>query len=144
MDGDPRVTDPRPDGRPLGAAATSSTPGVPPLPPTAFPDAPTWSAAPVPPAVSGPVPGGRTPREPRALSVLSLVTGVLGIVTVLFTLGVTVVLSVVGIVTGHLASGREPRSRTLWLTGLVTGYVGLLAAVCLWAGLAAFFVAVTR
>jgi len=192
---------PRPD-LPEGA---SSAPGVPPLPPTAFPGAPSQSpAAPQPygSQASGQQPYGAQPygtqpygtqpygaqavapppyatqpygtqphgtqppgtqpygaqpadmqqgppwagvapqAGPRTLlSTLSLVAGIAAVATVLFTLGVTIVLAVAAVVLGHLASSREPHARGRWLGGLVTGYVGVLAAICLWVGLLAFSIA---
>ena len=157
-----------PSSVPTGA---SSTPGVPPLPPSAFPQAPSQQpggahpAAPgapyatqppapygtQPPAPYGSAPHGAvqppwggpgTPTTPaRTLSALSLIAGVVGLASTLLTFGLTVVFAVAGIVLGHVASRREPASRGLWLAGLITGYVGVLATICLWVGLLAFWVA---
>ena len=202
MTDEPRPDQPDAAARPVSPArvpeGASSTPGVPPLPPTAFPQAAsqqpggahpwqgaaTQSAAPSgaeppapygtqpaapsgvqPPAPYGTQPAGPSGAEPpapygaaapgaprppwgapvasppRTLSVLSLVAGAIGLSTTLVTLGLTVVLAVAGIVLGHLASRREPASRGLWLAGLITGYVGVLATICLWVGLLAFWLA---
>ncbi|WP_460512239.1 DUF4190 domain-containing protein [Frigoribacterium salinisoli] len=102
------------------------------------PPAPAAGAAP-----GGPRPpwGAPVASPPRTLSVLSLVAGAVGLSTTLVTLGLTVVVAVAGIVLGHLASRREPASRGLWLAGLITGYVGVLATICLWVGLLAFWLA---
>lgn len=204
--------EPRPDqhdgaARPVRPASVpegaSASPGVPPLPPSAFPQAPSQQpggahpAAPgapygtqppapygaqppapygtQPPAPYGaqpPAPYGTQPPAPyggqppapygaaphgaaqpprggpgapsalgRTFSVLSLVAGVVGLASTLFTFGLTVVFAVVGVVLGHVASRREPAARGLWLGGLITGYVGVLATICLWVGLLAFWVA---
>ena len=91
----------------------------------------------------GPPWAGVVPQAgPRTLlSTLSLVAGIVAVATVLFTLGATIVLAVAAVVLGHLASSREPHARGRWLGGLVTGYVGVLAAICLWVGLLAFSIA---
>jgi len=194
---DDRTGQERPHDGPAGSApasdlpeGASSTPGVPPLPPTAFPGAPSQSpAAPQPygsqpygaqssgaqpygAQSSGAQPYGAQPHgsqpygsqpygaqpvgtqqgppwasaPPQAgprtlLSTLSLVAGIAGLATVLFTLGATILLAIAAVVLGHLASSREPHARGRWLGGLVTGYVGVLAAICLWVGLLAFSIA---
>ena len=204
---DDRTGQERPHDGPAGSApasdlpeGASSTPGVPPLPPTAFPGAPSQSpAAPQPygsqpygsqpsgaqpfgaqpsgaqpygAQPSGAQPYGAQPHgsqpygsqpygaqpvgtqqgppwasaPPQAgprtlLSTLSLVAGIAGLATVLFTLGATILLAIAAVVLGHLASSREPHARGRWLGGLVTGYVGVLAAICLWVGLLAFSIA---
>ena len=104
----------------------------------AEPPAPYGAAAP---GAPRPPWGAPVASPPRTLSVLSLVAGAVGLSTTLVTLGLTVVLAVAGIVLGHLASRREPASRGLWLAGLITGYVGVLATICLWVGLLAFWLA---
>ena len=104
----------------------------------AEPPAPYGAAAP---GAPRPPCGAPVASPPRTLSVLSLVAGAVGLSTTLVTLGLTVVLAVAGIVLGHLASRREPASRGLWLAGLITGYVGVLATICLWVGLLAFWLA---
>ena len=182
---DDRTGQERPHDGPAGSSGpapasdlpegASSTPGVPPLPPTAFPGAPSqppaapqpygaqpygaqpygsqpsaaWSSGPPPYGAQSagtqqgpPWAGVAPPAGPRTLlSTLSLVAGIVAVATVLFTLGATVVLAVAAVVLGHLASRREPHARGRWLGGLVTGYVGVIAAICLWVGLLAFSIA---
>jgi hypothetical protein len=69
----------------------------------------------------------------QGLSVASLVCGLAALVLTLLWIGFLPGLA--AIITGHLASKRQPNSRGFWLTGLITGYfsaaVGLLAALIL-------------
>jgi hypothetical protein len=60
---------------------------------------------------------------PRGLSIASMVTGIVGL---LFDfVGFGFLPSLAAVITGHLAQRREPASRAYWLTGLITGYVGI-------------------
>lgn len=112
---------------------------VPPAP------APVWAAPPqaVPPQAAQPQqPSGAQPGQPapaaqpyagyptapaapRALSITSMSLGIAGIV-----LGWMIPLlpSIAAVITGHLAQRREPAGRAFWLTGLITGYVGIALA----------------
>jgi hypothetical protein len=52
-----------------------------------------------------------------------MVTGIVGL---LFDfVGFGLLPSVAAVITGHMAQRREPASRAYWLTGLITGYVGI-------------------
>jgi hypothetical protein len=71
-------------------------------------------------------PYGQNPYAPRpaqGLSVASLVLGLVGLFFSFFAFGFLLVVG--AIVTGHLAQRRQPASRGMWLTGLITGYLGL-------------------
>jgi hypothetical protein len=58
---------------------------------------------------------------PKALSIISMVLGLVGLVFgFLFAIG--------AVVTGHIAARKEPYARGFWLTGIITGY----AVLALW------------
>lgn len=64
-------------------------------------------------------------RPPGALAIVSLVAGIIGVVTG----GTFIIPQLVAIVCGHLALRREPHMRGIAIAGLVTGYLGLLFIV---------------
>jgi len=98
-----------------------------------------------PPGPSSPPPGSGYPYPPTPgtqpatrqplLSILSLVAGVVGLLGlpvafVPFVGGVlTLLLPAAAIVLGALGRTREPHARGLWLTGLITGIVGVALAL---------------
>ncbi|WP_411700362.1 DUF4190 domain-containing protein [Conyzicola sp.] len=118
-------------------ADDQTPPPVPPAPPAsanppaASPAAPAYSAAP--PAYSA-APPTYTPGAPqnpytpgvvgppRGLSVTSMVLGIVGI---LFG-GFGLLISIAAVITGHMAQRRQPYAKPFWLTGIITGYVGIL------------------
>jgi ABC-type phosphate transport system permease subunit len=63
-----------------------------------------------------------TPKSP-VLSIISLITGILGVVSGFFGWGL--LFSIAAVVLGHLGKKKEPAARGFWLTGLITGYVGI-------------------
>ncbi|WP_411734515.1 DUF4190 domain-containing protein [Paeniglutamicibacter sp.] len=67
-----------------------------------------------------PQPGYQLQRPTSALSIVSLVAGIIG----LFTAGMLFFPQVVAIICGHLALRREPHMRGVAIAGLVTGYLG--------------------
>jgi hypothetical protein len=99
----------------------SDTPPPPyqPVPP-APPAPPTPPAYPIPydPAIPLSAYASTQPSRGQGLSIAALICGIAS-----FAFGPLA--SVVAIITGHLASQREPHSRGMWLTGLILGYVGL-------------------
>jgi hypothetical protein len=100
---------------------------VPPPPPVDY-SAPTYAPAADRPAAYQPVYGAGyygAPQPPKGLSIASMVTGIVGVVLSLF-YGLGLFPSITGIITGHLALKRQPYAKGFWITGLVTGYVGLL------------------
>ena len=126
---------------PSAPAGALTPPVEPPLAPPAAP-----SAADEPPRVDpyappAPYTGAYTPGPPQGLSIASLVCGIGGAVFSLFGFGFLPALA--GVITGHLAQKRQPYARGLWLTGLITGYVGLgislLTGVAIVIGLFAWF-----
>ena len=59
---------------------------------------------------------------PKGLSVTSMILGIAGLLIGFFFVGL---LSVAALVTGIIARRREPAARAFWLTGIITGAVGL-------------------
>jgi hypothetical protein len=51
-----------------------------------------------------------------------MILGILGILGA----GPGILLSIAAVVTGHMGQRRQPYARGFWLTGLITGYVGIL------------------
>ena len=112
---------------PVEPAPAVPTPEVPAVP--AASDAPSSdipSPPPPPPSYSAPayaVPGAYAPARPQGLSLASIVCGIAGVL--LSFGGIGLLPSIAAVVTGHLARKRQPWARGLWLTGMITGYVGL-------------------
>lgn len=74
--------------------------------------------------VTSPAPlGAGEAGTPSGLSIASMVTGISGVLLSLGGLGLLPALAAV--ITGHMARTRDPGARPFWLTGLITGYVGL-------------------
>jgi len=118
-----------PPAGPPAAQIPAASPPPAPLPPLAPPPAadarpnpyaPPHAAPPVQGAPAyAPVPAG----PPQGLALASLITGI-GSVLLAF-IGIGFLPAVAAVVLGHLAQRRQPYARALWITGLVTGYVGL-------------------
>jgi 4-amino-4-deoxy-L-arabinose transferase-like glycosyltransferase len=70
------------------------------------------------------------PARSPILSILSLIFGILSVITGLFPL-FSLIPGAAGVVLGFLGRSREPQAKGLWLTGLITGFVGIGIAV-LW------------
>lgn len=70
-----------------------------------------------------PVPGAVEPIPPMGLAIASMVTGITGVL--LSIAGFGLLPAIAAVVTGHLAQKRQPHARPFWLTGIITGYVGL-------------------
>jgi len=83
---------------------------------------PTPYAEPTPYTAPVGAPAGKSP----ILSIISLVAGILGLIAGL-TGGWGLLFSIAGVVLGHLGQKRETAAKGFWLTGLITGYVGILA-----------------
>lgn len=60
--------------------------------------------------------------EPKGLSIASMICGIIGIVTG----GFLAVPQIAAVILGHIALKKEPAGRGFALTGLITGYVGIL------------------
>ena len=62
--------------------------------------------------------GYGTPLPPQGLSIASMVCGIAGILFGIYP-------SIAAIIVGHIAQRQQPHARAFWLTGLITGYVGI-------------------
>jgi len=120
---------------------TPPVPPVPPVPPTEpSPYTPAADAAPAappafptaPPAYTPAQPDAYAPQQPyapgvagppRGLAIASMVAGIAGLV--LAFVGVGFLPAVAGVVLGHIAQRKQPYARPFWLTGIITGYVGV-------------------
>jgi hypothetical protein len=100
---------------PAASAAPPATDAARPNP-YAAPAAPTYSTAP---GAYAPAPAG----PPQGLSLASMITGIVGVLLSFFGAGFLV--SLAAVITGHMAQRRQPHAKPLWLTGIITGYVGL-------------------
>ncbi len=100
------------------AGSTPEPPALPTAPPVAAP--PVYVAATLPPSSYGQSPGTE-PGTSKTLSLISLITGIVGVVF----FGFLAIASIAAIVLGFLGRKREPEARAFWLTGLITGFVGL-------------------
>jgi len=70
-----------------------------------------------------------SPGPSKALSLTSMILGIAGLVVGWFTFGIGGLASIAAVITGHIAVKREPHAKGFWLTGLITGYVGIASAV---------------
>lgn len=93
------------------AAPAAATPPPPPV--QALPTSPY-----APPAYAAPPAG-----PAQGLSIASMILGIGGLLFTLFGFGFLPALAAV--ITGHLAQKRQPYAKPFWLTGIITGYVGV-------------------
>ncbi len=102
-------------------ASADSAPEVPQAPP-ASPVAPppAYSTAAPQQASYGHAPT-QAPGSAKTLSLISMITGIVGVAF----FGFLAISSIAAIVLGFLGRKREPEARAFWLTGLITGFVGL-------------------
>lgn len=72
---------------------------------------------------------GYAPAAPpsKVLGILSMVGGIVGVVTVLFYIGI--LFGIAGVVLGFIARSKEPQSRGFWLTGLITGFAAIVLSI---------------
>jgi hypothetical protein len=61
---------------------------------------------------------GYAPTPPNGLAITSMILGIAG-------LFLGLLLSVGAVITGHIAQRKQPYARGFWLTGLITGYIGI-------------------
>ena len=104
---------------PKTPAATDPAAASVPAPPAATPPPPPAYQAP------GYIPAAAGP--PQGLSLTSMILGIAGVVLSFFAFGFLPALAAV--ITGHLAQRRQPHAKPFWLTGIITGYVGLAISV---------------
>jgi hypothetical protein len=102
---------------PAPPAAAAPAPAVPDATPAAAPAATPYGA---PAGAYAPAPAG----PPQGLAITSLACGIGGLLLVWIGLGFLA--SIAAVVTGHLAQKRQPYARGFWITGLITGYLGIL------------------
>jgi hypothetical protein len=61
------------------------------------------------------------------LSIISLITGILSVVSSFFYIGF--LFGLAGVILGFLGRRKEPAAKGLWLTGIITGFVGIAVTV---------------
>jgi len=69
------------------------------------------------------------PAGPRGLSIASMVCGIVGLVFAFVYIGFLP--AVAAVILGHMSMKREPTAKGFWITGLITGYLGILGSVLL-------------
>ena len=116
------MTDQQPPREPAYAAPAPESPS---------PEAPSLGKTDPPPPLAGPTPGplpgplpGPTPGPQPVLSIISMISGILGVL--IGFIGWGLLFSIGAVVLGHLGQRREREAKGFWLTGLITGYVGIL------------------
>jgi hypothetical protein len=76
------------------------------------------------PARPEPVPSAPHPASTSPiLSIIAMVAGILGLL--IGFIGWGLLFAVGAVVLGHLGQRREREARGFWLTGLITGYIGI-------------------
>jgi len=133
---------------PEPASAYGAAPGVTPPPPAqpasapqpTYPAQPGYVAQPGYPVQPGYAqPYATQPAGPaQGLAITSMVLGIVG---VLF-FGWGFPISLAAVITGHMAQKRQPWAKPFWITGLITGYVGLGISVIGGLALVAYFIAI--
>ena len=126
-----------PPEAPYGAAPVEPAPAA----PTAAPaPAPAASAAPYGAAAPGVTPPPAQPGYPaqpyaaqpyaaqpagpaQGLAITSMILGIVGLLLAL--VGFGFLPSLAAVITGHLAQRRQPWAKPFWLTGVITGWVGV-------------------
>jgi hypothetical protein len=92
------------------------------------------------PAPYTPPAAGGTAAPTPTLSIISMILGVIGLLIGI--VGGGLLFSAGGVVLGHLGQRKEPEAKGFWLTGLITGYVGILLNVVVIIVWIVFFVTV--
>jgi hypothetical protein len=70
---------------------------------------------------------GAAPAKTPVLSLISLIAGILGILAGF--VGWGLLFAIAAVVLGHLGQRKEKAAKGMWLTGLITGYAGILLNV---------------
>ncbi|MEP6478184.1 MAG: DUF4190 domain-containing protein [Rhodoglobus sp.] len=116
----PPAVPPAPPAPPAPAAAPAASATLaPPAPPHAQPVANPYGA----PAAYAGAPAGPS----QGLSITSMVLGILGILSSF--IGVGFLPALAAVITGHLAQKQQPHAKPFWLTGIITGYIGIAISV---------------
>ncbi|PRY67594.1 hypothetical protein B0I08_106201 [Glaciihabitans tibetensis] len=87
----------------------------------------TNNPEPMPYAAPEPTPyssNGGAPAKSPVLSIISLIAGILGVLAGF--IGWGLLFSIGAVVLGHLGQRKEPAAKGMWLTGLITGYAGIV------------------
>ena len=101
----------------------------------------TDPTVPEPAPYSQPIPPLAGPAAPTpTLSIISMIVGILGVL--IGFVGGGLLFSVGGVVLGHLGQRKEPAARGFWLTGLITGYAGILVNIVVIIFWIVFFIAI--
>ena len=129
----PRPEQPAEAQNPYGPASSGPVQPNPyaPAAPARDPYAPQQVAYPVQQQYSPYTPYPPRPAVPKALSVTSMVCGLAAMVIWVVVLPVASLASVAAVVLGHIGLKREPQARGFAITGIVTGYLGVLCSL-LW------------
>lgn len=100
-----------------------------PAAPASDPYTPQQIAYPVQQQYSPSAPYQPRPAVPKALSVTSMVCGLAAMIIWVIVLPVASLASVAAVVLGHIGHSREPQARGFAITGIVTGYFGVLCSI---------------
>ncbi len=109
------------------APQATVAPPAPPAPPAPAAIVPPVAPAATPPAATGygtpgytysPPPAG----PPQGLSITSMVLGIAGLFFGLL-------VSIAAVITGHMAQRSQPHAKPFWITGIITGYIGIALGV---------------
>ena len=135
----PASGEPAPPAFPAASGVPTAPPAYAPAPPPPYSAGqPAGQPAPGQPAAGQAYVAGQPyvagePVPPRGLALASMITGIAGLV--LAFAGVGFLPAVAAVVLGHIAQRKQPYARPFWLTGLITGYVGVaigLITVAFW------------
>ncbi len=156
----PPTTPPAPPAPPPAPTYDAPTPpapayGAPPTPPAygapTPPPPPAYGAPP--PAYGAPAYGapaaapytGAPAAKKQVLSIISMIAGILGVLgsgiatipIAGFVMGL--VLPAAAVVLGFLGKKKEPQAKGFWMTGIITGFVGVLLVLLFGIGVAILF-----
>ena len=124
------------EAAPAAPKPEQSNPYAQPNPYAAAPAAPaaqpTPYAQPNPYAAPGAAPGAPqpysygpyVPQPPKGLSIASMILGIAG-AFLSFCYGFGFLLGVAAVITGHMATKRQPYAKGYWMTGIITGYAAI-------------------
>lgn len=119
---------PAPEPAPAPPVSPYATAPQAPVPPQPYGQQPYGQPAYQQPAYQQPAAYGQQPygayqapgaAAPQGISIASLICGIAGLLGIPF-------VSLAAIILGHIGQKNQPYAKGLWLTGLITGYVGLV------------------